>query len=116
MTVKREIEASIKALFFKCMDQQINKIRACALLDLYDGPYSAKHYREVYGHAGWPGYAKAIRRLEEWAAENITDVWIGEDGDITLQEPDDPAEYAKYDTKQIRLIVFGKLVTDGGMS
>ena len=113
----------MKKHFLDQMDEDTKAWRAAALFDLYNGPSG------VEGPEGYT-YARALKELNAWWSQNGHDVWFDTqseyvlDSDPTqnLDEEDEEGSYSVledtlyFDSSAARKIVFGELVTDGGMN
>lgn len=127
MGTLRDTQAKvIKKHFLDQMDERTTRLRDAAIWDLHFGPFTAEFYKESHELADWPGYVSALEHLENWASQHVVEVWVDEDGDLSTTEPapettDDGevlalGEWTLYDRRSVKSIVFGKLVSDGGMS
>lgn len=102
--------------FLDQMDQGTRDLRHCALYDLYFGPNSAEYYAESAGMKDWPGYTRAVEALEEWARLYLTAVWVDEEGHVLSVKPlEADSRYVYADKQDVARIVFGALISDGGM-
>jgi hypothetical protein len=135
MTVTKKDQISeIQSFFFNRMSVRYKKLFEAAVYDLWHGPLSRRDALDRF-RVRWPGYPKAIDMLSEWWHENGSDVWYDtQSGYVSDQEPewahevedpdtgeiawdgDDPEDWVYYDRNKAGRAVFGRLISDGGMS
>lgn len=111
-------EAAVRAHFVAMMSKKTQRLLAAAKFDLYYGPSGADYPRGY-------GYTKAIRELERWWSDYGGRVWYDTQADIV--EESDPTrwenaegepewmDYVQFDNLDAKRLVFGALITDGGM-
>jgi hypothetical protein len=122
---REAIEREVKKHFLDQMDKETDALRSMAIWDLLYGPFSAQYFTETGHEVEYPGYSKALERLEEWADLHVVEVWVDEDGFVVDTEPQaeevdgelvEPYGYTHFDRKSVKRAVFERLVSDGGMS
>jgi hypothetical protein len=119
------MEKAVRDHFKKQMSKRIQKLISAALADLYGGPCSYRDVRDIF-HVRWSGYQNAISELEDWWASNGGEVWYDtQSGFVVETEPlwagesDDgdgwPEDWVFVRSRDAARLVFGALITDGGM-
>lgn len=105
----KELAMAIADHFDERMPERIKKLRNIALNDLYYGP--------VYEDSEWPGYSSATNEIHEWCMENIHDVYVSlRSGTVEESPPeDDTEEYCHVSAANVKKVVFGDLVSSGGL-
>jgi hypothetical protein len=121
MQMREAVEKVVKKHFLDQMDERMIKLRNCANYDLHFGPHNAEYYRDSAELEDWPGYVTATDQLEEWAQDKMQTVWVDiQTMEVFTTEPEETEfsdeDIYKFDRRDLGKIVFGKLVTDGGMS
>lgn len=115
---QRRVEAAVRAHFTALMNKRTKKMLAAALHDLYHGPSGSG-----------PGYTTALKHLNAWWSDWGQTLWFERDSEYLLEEEPkgykdeetgdhiDPDwdNYYEIDRARAKRIVFGALVTDGGM-
>jgi hypothetical protein len=123
MRVSAKAEGAVRAHFVGMMAKKIQRLLAAAKFDLYYGPSGADHPRGY-------GYTSAIRELDRWWDDYGGMVWYDTEADLVEEnKPEDawevdeetgetyepPDIYLEIDKRDAKRIVFGALITDGGM-
>lgn len=101
------------------MPEDVKKAKAAAMHNLYYGPGGDDEDA--------PGYTTALNTMREWIDDEMPQTLYYEDwsGEVLEDEPEgfedeegqwiEPEDYRMYDRREIKRIVFGALVTDGGL-
>jgi len=120
-TMRDEAEKEIKNYVIKEMPDDIKTLRSLALWSLYYGP----SIEGQKGEENWPGWSKAVDIISNWVNDNISELWYDQESGVVLdKEPNgyqdeeteewiEPmwSDYIKYDSRDVKRIVFGELAS-----
>lgn len=111
--IRKEARAAIDKHFTDAMDEETKTLLSHCTTDLHYGPDAVEE--------GYLGYTASLKKLEEWSQENICEVWYLPDDCLCESEPltEDGETYEDaihYERHEVARIVFGKLISDGGMN
>lgn len=124
----RKLRAIVQEHFDALMPKKLQDLARIATADLYGGPFSSTDVREQLGVSGY-SYQKALKLLNDWWNENGGQVYVDlQSEEVLTSEPEgfeDPEtgeigepfwdNYSTVSEREAKQIVFGALVTDGGM-
>lgn len=109
--IRRIAEKTVRSHFLAKMDEKTLQALEDAHWDLHNGPS---------GDSSRMGYTTALKILRDWSSEELTDVYYDIQGAEVLESEPDVEEYIAddyimFDVPAVRRLLFGALISDGGM-